>query len=297
VVAARPTGQKPRLRERRGRPNHPRQRGWPTQTGRGALPLGNRASAFGSISNLENNPESAISCAAWRKSAHAVRARVPSTLIRRAPRAAASATVRIAHRSVRSPVWRKPRRRSQLPARPYRSAARRGSRLPHRRMRSVCGSFVMPGRPHTKPSERPVRAMPVSLSPMACRAAATRATASRTHGADVPGRGSARSTVRRSPRPRPGSRLQPGRGCQTLPFEGRSIVAVRIALCQTNTGEDPEANFLQVTALLEEAAAAGVDLAALPEVWPRQGAAPPMRQAAEPPVPGLIKKTPPTRRG
>ncbi|MBN3522238.1 hypothetical protein JYB62_19735, partial [Algoriphagus lutimaris] len=57
---------------------------------------------------------------------------------------------------------------------------------------------------------------------------------------------------------------------------------MRIALCQTNTGEDPEANFLQVTALLEEAAAAGVDLAALPEVWPRQGSAPQMREAAEP---------------
>jgi deaminated glutathione amidase len=57
---------------------------------------------------------------------------------------------------------------------------------------------------------------------------------------------------------------------------------VRIALCQTNTGEDPEANFLQVTALLEEAGAAGVDLAALPEVWPRQGSAAQMREAAEP---------------
>jgi deaminated glutathione amidase len=57
---------------------------------------------------------------------------------------------------------------------------------------------------------------------------------------------------------------------------------VRIALCQTNTGEDPGANFLQVTALLEEAAAAGVDLAALPEVWPRQGSTPQMREAAEP---------------
>jgi predicted amidohydrolase len=59
-------------------------------------------------------------------------------------------------------------------------------------------------------------------------------------------------------------------------------VAVRIALCQTNSGEDGAANEEQVFGLLEEAAAAGVDLAALPEVWPRQGSAPQMREAAEP---------------
>jgi predicted amidohydrolase len=62
-------------------------------------------------------------------------------------------------------------------------------------------------------------------------------------------------------------------------------VAVRIALCQTNCGEDVEANRSQVTALLEDAGRAGVDLAALPEVWPCQGSAPQVRAAAEP-VPG-----------
>jgi predicted amidohydrolase len=57
---------------------------------------------------------------------------------------------------------------------------------------------------------------------------------------------------------------------------------MRIALCQTNSGEDVAANEEQVFGLLDEAAAAGVDLAALPEVWPRQGSAPQMREAAEP---------------
>jgi predicted amidohydrolase len=57
---------------------------------------------------------------------------------------------------------------------------------------------------------------------------------------------------------------------------------VRVALCQTNCGEDVAANEAQVFGLLEEAAAAGVDLIALPEVWPCQGSAPQMRAAAEP---------------
>lgn len=60
---------------------------------------------------------------------------------------------------------------------------------------------------------------------------------------------------------------------------------MRIALCQTNCGEDVAANEQQVFGLLEEAGRAGVDLAALPEVWPCQGSARQVRAAAEP-VPG-----------
>jgi predicted amidohydrolase len=60
---------------------------------------------------------------------------------------------------------------------------------------------------------------------------------------------------------------------------------VKIALCQTNCGEDVAANEEQVFGLLERAAADGADLAALPEVWPRQGSAEQVREAAEP-VPG-----------
>lgn len=60
---------------------------------------------------------------------------------------------------------------------------------------------------------------------------------------------------------------------------------MRIALCQTNCGEDVEANEAQVFGLLEEAVAAGVDLVALPEVWPCQGSAQQVRTAAEP-IPG-----------
>ena len=67
-------------------------------------------------------------------------------------------------------------------------------------------------------------------------------------------------------------------------YEG-SDGPVRIALCQTNSGSDVEANEAQVSALLEEAAARGADLACLPEVWPCQGSAPEVRAAAEP-VPG-----------
>jgi predicted amidohydrolase len=57
---------------------------------------------------------------------------------------------------------------------------------------------------------------------------------------------------------------------------------VRVALCQTNCGEDVAANEEQVFGLLQEAGKAGVDLAALPEVWPCQGSAPQVRAAAEP---------------
>jgi predicted amidohydrolase len=60
---------------------------------------------------------------------------------------------------------------------------------------------------------------------------------------------------------------------------------VRVALCQTNCGEDVAANEEQVSGLLELAAAGGADLAALPEVWPRQGSAKQIREVAEP-LPG-----------
>jgi deaminated glutathione amidase len=60
---------------------------------------------------------------------------------------------------------------------------------------------------------------------------------------------------------------------------------VRIALCQTNCGEDAAANEEQVFGLLERAVGERVDLVALPEVWPLQGSARLIREAAEP-VPG-----------
>jgi deaminated glutathione amidase len=60
---------------------------------------------------------------------------------------------------------------------------------------------------------------------------------------------------------------------------------MRVALCQANSSEDVEANLAQIEGLLREAGGAGVDVAALPEVWPCQGSAPQMRAAAEP-VPG-----------
>jgi predicted amidohydrolase len=60
---------------------------------------------------------------------------------------------------------------------------------------------------------------------------------------------------------------------------------MRVALCQTNSGADVEANTAVVEGLLAEAVRAGVDLAALPEVWPCQGSARQMRAAAEP-IPG-----------
>jgi deaminated glutathione amidase len=63
------------------------------------------------------------------------------------------------------------------------------------------------------------------------------------------------------------------------------MTRMRVALCQTNSGEDVVANERQVFELLEEAAAGGADLAALPEVWPCQGSAAQVRAAAEP-IPG-----------
>jgi deaminated glutathione amidase len=62
-------------------------------------------------------------------------------------------------------------------------------------------------------------------------------------------------------------------------------VSMRVALCQTNCGEDVVANERQVLGLLEEAVTEGVDLVALPEVWPLQGSATLIREAAEP-IPG-----------
>src|SRR4030095_6562005 len=59
---------------------------------------------------------------------------------------------------------------------------------------------------------------------------------------------------------------------------------MRVALCQPNCGEDVAANEEQVYGLLERAAADGADLAALPEVWPRQGSAKQIREPAEPVV-------------
>jgi deaminated glutathione amidase len=60
---------------------------------------------------------------------------------------------------------------------------------------------------------------------------------------------------------------------------------VKVALCQSNCGDDIAANEEQVFGLLEQAASGDVDLAALPEVWPCQGSAAHVRTAAEP-VPG-----------
>jgi predicted amidohydrolase len=57
---------------------------------------------------------------------------------------------------------------------------------------------------------------------------------------------------------------------------------VKVGLCQTSCGEDVAANERQVFGLLDGAATAGVDLAALPEVWPCQGSASQVRAAAEP---------------
>lgn len=56
---------------------------------------------------------------------------------------------------------------------------------------------------------------------------------------------------------------------------------MRVAICQTNCGDDVVANETQVFELLEDAGSAGADLAALPEVWPCQGSAPQVRAAAE----------------
>ena len=60
---------------------------------------------------------------------------------------------------------------------------------------------------------------------------------------------------------------------------------VKVGLCQMNSAGDVGANEASAFALLEEAAAGGADLAALPEVWPCQGPASQVQAAAEP-VPG-----------
>ncbi len=60
---------------------------------------------------------------------------------------------------------------------------------------------------------------------------------------------------------------------------------MRIALCQTNCGEDVGANEAQVFGLLDGAVIETPDLVALPEVWPCQGSAQQVRAAAEP-IPG-----------
>ena len=57
---------------------------------------------------------------------------------------------------------------------------------------------------------------------------------------------------------------------------------MRVALCQSNSGEDVAANEQQIFGLLDVAGESGVDLAALPEVWPCQGSAQQVRAAAEP---------------
>ena len=47
---------------------------------------------------------------------------------------------------------------------------------------------------------------------------------------------------------------------------------MRVAVCQMNAGRgDVEANVATASRLLEEAAARGADLAALPELWPYYG--------------------------
>jgi predicted amidohydrolase len=61
--------------------------------------------------------------------------------------------------------------------------------------------------------------------------------------------------------------------------------AMRVALCQTNCDEDIVGNEQQVFGLLEQAVTQGVDVVALPEVWPLQGSAKLIRDAAEP-IPG-----------
>ncbi len=60
---------------------------------------------------------------------------------------------------------------------------------------------------------------------------------------------------------------------------------MRVALCQLNSTEDVRGNEEQAVGLLRRAGEAGVDLAALPEVWPCQGSAPQMRASAQP-IPG-----------
>ena len=61
--------------------------------------------------------------------------------------------------------------------------------------------------------------------------------------------------------------------------------AMKVALCQMNSGDDVSANRKQAGELLDEAADGGVDLAALPEVWTYMGSARRHPEVAEP-VPG-----------
>ena len=61
--------------------------------------------------------------------------------------------------------------------------------------------------------------------------------------------------------------------------------AMKVALCQMNSGDDVSANRKQAGELLDEAADGGADLAALPEVWTYMGSARRHREVAES-VPG-----------
>ena len=65
----------------------------------------------------------------------------------------------------------------------------------------------------------------------------------------------------------------------------KAMKAMKVALCQMNSGDDVSANRKQAGELLDEAADGGADLAALPEVWTYMGSARRHREVAEP-VPG-----------
>ena len=65
----------------------------------------------------------------------------------------------------------------------------------------------------------------------------------------------------------------------------KAVKAMKVALCQMNSGDDVSANRKQAGELLDEAADGGADLAALPEVWTYMGPARRHREVAEP-VPG-----------
>jgi predicted amidohydrolase len=63
---------------------------------------------------------------------------------------------------------------------------------------------------------------------------------------------------------------------------------MRVAVCQMNGGgDDVAANVETAVRLLEEAAASGADLAALPELWPHYGSASTARAIAAP-IPGPL---------
>src|SRR5438445_737842 len=63
---------------------------------------------------------------------------------------------------------------------------------------------------------------------------------------------------------------------------------MRVAVCQMNAGGgDVQENVATAVRLLEEAAAAGADLAALPELWPVHGSPVRMRESAAP-IPGPL---------